>query len=107
MVFTGKDTIFSSQREKNKGEIQKREVKVICRVSQEKNHLPTEAEKKNYKPTDSKKDTTYIDWERKINVILFFSHFSAPMASSKLLTLDNKNKKDFILYCARLIVTLH
>ena len=35
-----------------------------------------------------------------------FSHLIVTLATPKLLTFDNKNKKDFILYCARLIVTL-
>ena len=35
-----------------------------------------------------------------------FSHLIVTLATPKLLTLDNKNKKDFILYCARLIVSL-
>ncbi len=39
--------------------------------------------------------------------ILYCARLIVSLAAPKLLALDNKNKKDFILYCARLIVTLH
>ena len=34
---------------------------------------------------------------------LYFAHFFVPLASPKVLSLDNKNKYKFILYCSRLL----
>ena len=48
-----------------------------------------------------------LDNKNKKDFILYCARLIVSLASPKLLTLDNKNKKDFILYCARLIVTLH
>ena len=39
--------------------------------------------------------------------VWFFAHLFVPLTSSKVLSLDNKNKSAFILYCPRLFVPLH
>ena len=36
-----------------------------------------------------------------------FARFALPLAALKVLSLDNKNKSAFILYCPRLFVPLH
>ena len=46
------------------------------------------------------KDTNF--W----HLIWIFVHFALSLTSSKILSLDNKNKLEFILYCARLFVSL-
>ena len=43
---------------------------------------------------------------KKIFFLLLFAHLIVPLASPKVLSLDNKNKLRFILYCSRLFVPL-
>jgi len=44
--------------------------------------------------------------EKKVFFLLLFAHLIVPLASPKVLSLDNKNKLRFILYCSRLFVPL-
>ena len=44
---------------------------------------------------------------KKSKNILFFHSFALSLASPKVLRLGNKNKYEFILYCAQLLVPLH
>jgi len=44
--------------------------------------------------------------EKNVFFLLLFAHLIVPLASPKVLSLDNKNKLRFILYCSRLFVPL-